>query len=103
MALQLTFDDRHGSTHASAYHRIKAIQIDFRQQIGVVVLETFVDAGAAASEKSPVNTQDLVFDVGSTPDFDAIFGDDAHAVHNPRNVAYTQIKTMPEWSSSSDV
>jgi hypothetical protein len=102
MALQLSFNDRFGSTHASAYHRVVAIEMDVSNRYAKVKIATYKDLAARNADKSPLEHQTYTF---SETAYDDLF--DATNMNpvdkNPVKNVYDHIKTLPEWSAASDV
>ena len=102
MALQLTFDDQYGSTHASAYHRVVLIKLDIDNRTADVKVSTYIDAAARSADKKPVGEFHYRY---TDTDFDTLFDDTNMNPldKNPTKNVYDELKGRPEWSGSADV
>lgn len=105
MALQLSYDDSFGTTHASAYHRVVALQLNISEQVAKVQVGTYKDAQARSDGKDLVSVKAYMFTPTTTPAYADLFGvavmDPVDT--NPIKVVYGHLKTLPEWSGASDV
>ena len=102
MALQLSYDDSYGSTHASAYHRIIFIEMFVAERVARVKVATYVNQTARNDGKSPLGEMAYRF---SETEYDDIF-DDANMSpvdKNPIKNVYDHIKGLPEWAGAVDV
>jgi hypothetical protein len=102
MALQKSYEDIHGSTHASAYAKIVDIRMNTLGKVAEVTLYVYKDAAARAAQKAPVGGKTYLV---AGDDYDPIFSvgalDPADA--NPIKLAYGAIKAYPEWVGATDV
>ena len=102
MALQMSFDDDFGSTHASAYHRISSLTLLPDPKIASMEMEIYVDAAARAAAKTPLLKRHYVIEGN---DFDTYFAPAVLDVvdQNPQERAYEFLKTLDEYDGASDV
>ena len=102
MALQLSFDDAFGSTHASAYHRIVGLELSVEDEVAHVTIATYVDQTARTNDMRPVGKKRYRFE---GTDYTNLFDDTnmSPVDKNPIKNAYDHIKTLPEWSAATDV
>jgi hypothetical protein len=102
MALQLSFDDKFGSTHPSAYHRVTRIQMEIGIRSALVEVSTYVDAAARNADKEPVGKTKYRF---NDTEYDDLFDDTnmSPVDKNPISNIYDHLKTLPAWAGSSDV
>lgn len=102
MALQKSFDDRFGATHASAYHRVAYIEMDISSRSARVHVHTFVDQAARDADKDPVGKKTYVY---IDTNYDDLFNpSNTNPVDkNPAKNVYDEIKARPEWAGATDV
>lgn len=105
MALQLSYDDRFGTTHASAYHRVLSLELFVDSQAARVRVGTYKDAQARTDGKEVLITLDYTFTATTPATYDDLFGVTALDVvdMNPIKSVYNHLKTLPEWAGASDV
>jgi hypothetical protein len=102
MALQLSYDDSYGSTHASAYHRITFVEMFVAERVARVKIATYVNQTARNDGRSPLGEMAYSF---SGTDYDDLFDDTnmSPVDKNPIKNAYENIKGRPEWAGATDV
>ena len=102
MALQKSFDDAHGSTHASAYHRVTSLHLDIEHKIAEWSVNTYKDSQARADGKVPVNVKTFML---TDTDYDTYFAPSVLDVvdQNPQERVYVYLKTLDEYDGASDV
>jgi len=108
MALQLSYEDAHGSTHSSAYHRVTVLDLNYVSKSARVVVSIYVDSAARTAAKEPVAERRYRLReaaVDDMPTFDSVFSDaELDAVdETPLANAYTFLKTLDEYSGAQDV
>ena len=102
MALQLSFDDQFGSTHASAYHRILMLHMDVDVRIAEWVVGIYKDAAARADGKMVLTKRAYAL---RGDDFDTYLAPDVLDIEdqNPQERLYVYLKTLDEYDGASDV
>lgn len=100
MALQLSYDDDFGSTHATAYHKVVNLTMNVLTKNAVARVGTFKDASASAAGKDYMRI--LTYEWNDA-EYDAMFLAGAMDVKNPIAAVYDNIKIKPEWSGATDV
>jgi hypothetical protein len=102
MALQKSFDDRFGATHASAYHRVARIEMNIARRSAQVHVYTYKDQAARNANKDPVEVTSYLYTQG---DYDALFDPSnmSPVDKDPLKNAYDELKTRPEWAGATDV
>ena len=105
MALQISYEDEHGTTHGSSYNRIVQVHRRIDLSWARVQVAIFKDAAASAAGKTPVDFATYVFDSTTATTYDDLFSvaNLAPANANPAKNAYDHIKTLPEWTGATDV
>lgn len=102
MALQGSYEDEHGVTHASAYAVVGNVRLDYLASRAIVTVNIFHDSTAKTNGKVPVivNCYDYY---GS--DFTSNFGTAALSPvdANPQKNAYDDVKLKSDFSGWSDV
>jgi len=103
MALQKSWDDDFGSTHASAYGRVLNVELDVAGERAFVKAGVYVNAAARNAGKDPFKVMTYLFDADSTPSYADLFGVSVMDTKNPIQATYDHIKTLDEWSGATDV
>ena len=101
MALQISFDDQFGSTHASAYFRILGVDVRNADSFASIYVATYVDAAARTDDKAPLQKKphQVVDDI-----FTTYFAVEALDVvdQNPIERGYEYLKTLDEFDGAGD-
>lgn len=102
MALQLSYDDQFGSTHASAYHRVVNFTVSRERDFVSLFLATYVDAAARQADKEPLIRRKYRV---AGDDYDTYFSTSALDVADQNVIerGYVYLKTLSEFSGASDV
>jgi len=102
MALQLSYDDKYGSTHKAAYHMVGSLRISRPRQVGIFVIWTYVDQAARAKGAKPLRRLEYIL---TGDDYEAVFGEKATSPAGANVVAniYGHLKKLEEWSDALDV
>jgi len=112
MALQKSWDDEFGATHASAYARVIRIDMDIEHATATATVGIYVDSAARNAGKKPFQRRSYNFDtlsgsslVPSTASarFADLFAVGVLNTKNPTKSVYDHIKTLSEWSGATDV
>jgi len=102
MALQKSYEDVHGTTHASAYAKIIAVTLNTLFKVAVVDLFVYKDEAARQAVKEPVARMKYRYEGEDYDDHFSITEMDVED-KNPVKIAYDLIKGTPEWTGSIDV
>jgi hypothetical protein len=105
MALELSYTDQFGATHSAAYLRV--IELISHYDLGQATIRAaiYVDANARLNKAEPL-TRDILISLSenTVPTFLDTLGDDSSEKGIfPRAIAYSVLKTLPEFSSAKDV
>jgi hypothetical protein len=102
MALQQSYLDDFGSTHATAYFRITGLTLDVVNKIASWSIGIYVDATARADNKAILKSWHYTL---TESDYDAWFAPAVLNVENqnPQERAYVYLKTLDEYDGASDV
>jgi len=95
MALQKSYEDETGTTHASAYAKIAGIEMGTTDRVANVRVCIYKDAAARAADKKPVRVMRYQY---QGDDYDALFS--AAAMDpvdtNPIKLLYIDLKARDE-------
>jgi len=102
MALQKSFEDIYGITHAASYSKVEVFEPHTSAKVVNIDVYTYVDAAARAAGKRAVHVWHYEYE---GDDYDALL---SPAVMdpvdtNPIKLIYVKLKTLDEWVGAVDV
>ena len=102
MALQKSYEDIYGVTHASAYSKVEIFEPHTSEKVVNIQVHTYVDAAARSAGKRAVHVRHYRYE---DTDYDALLSPTVMdpVDKNPIKLIYVKLKTLDEWDGAIDV